>query len=380
MTTVGGTAAWDGLQGVMAAIAERERLHPDVYPQESIKALYDAGVIAAPFRPELGGDSWSLVDSVKAIEAIASVSASTALITSMPLGLAGIHGLGADVAPAAHRGAWSDQIDRVAADFKQGRLYAACNSEKGAGGSLAATKTVARRASDGAFHLTGEKILATSGSHAATFFSTAKVSAEDLPGAGIVEFFFVETSAPGVTVMADWDGFGMRSTESQTVRYEDARAREVMGFPGFIETVQALPYFHCLFAAIPLGCAKSVLQAMGSPAPSSPALRLRLADAVMRYEAMRAYLLETAARFAPAAGPEYAARVVRTKTYVAQESTKLCAELFALSGGRHYRRTSPVAGALADSFAGTALRPPLALSLDMLVDTFSLGDAQGQRT
>ena len=53
--------------------------------------------------------------------------------------------------------------------------------------------------------------------------------------------------------------------------------------------------------------------------------------------------------------------------------TKLCAELFALSGGRHYRRSGSVARALADSFAGTALRPPLPLALDTLVDSFSLG-------
>ena len=70
--------------------------------------------------------------------------------------------------------------------------------------------------------------------------------------------------------------------------------------------------------------------------------------------------------------PSLTMRVVRTKTYVTQEATKLCAELFALSGGRHYSRTSPVARALADSFAGTALRPPLALALDMLVENFAV--------
>ena len=96
----------------------------------------------------------------------------------------------------------------------------------------------------------------------------------------------------------------------------------------------------------------------------------------MRYEAMRAYLMETADRFRPAAGAAYAARVLRTKTFVSQEATELCAELFALGGGRNYRRTSPVARMLADSFAGTALRPPLALALDQLVENFSLGDAE----
>ena len=70
----------------------------------------------------------------------------------------------------------------------------------------------------------------------------------------------------------------------------------------------------------------------------------------------------------------FRARVLRTKTHVTQEATKLCAELFALSGGRHYRRTSPLARAFADAFAGTALRPPLPLGLDSLVEQFSLGE------
>ena len=147
-----------------------------------------------------------------------------------------------------------------------------------------------------------------------------------------------------------------------------------MGFPDFLNTVQPLQYWFCLFAAIPLGCAASMLRQLAVPAPSSPALRLRFAEAQMRLEALRAYLLETAAMWRPGAGAAFAARVLRTKTYVTQESTKLCAELFALAGGRHYTRKSPVARLLCDSFAGTALRPPLPLALDTLIEQFSLED------
>ena len=213
--------------------------------------------------------------------------------------------------------------------------------------------------------------LASFGRHASRFFSTAKVGADDLPGAGAVEVFLVETAAPGVEILDDWDGFGMRPTESQTVRYRDAAAESFVGFPNFIEAAQPIPYAFCLFATISLGCARGMLRALGVPVPRSPALRVRLSEAVMRYEAMRAYLLETADGWRPAAGPAYTARVVRTKTYVTQEATKLCAELFALGGGRHYRRTSPVARFLAASFAGTALRPPLPLALDQLAEQFS---------
>ena len=228
------------------------------------------------------------------------------------------------------------------------------------------------RGPDSVFRLTGEKILATSGRFATHFFSTAKVDPADLPRAGVVEFFFVSTHAPGVEILEDWDGFGMRSTESQTVRYTGARVTDLMGFPNLIEVLQPLQYWYCLFAAIPLGCAWAVLRELSIPAPQSPALNLRLAEATMRLEALTAYLDQVASEWRPGAGAAYAGRVLRMKTYVTQESTKLCAELFALAGGRHYRRTSRVANLLADAFAGTALRPPLSLALETLSETFAL--------
>ena len=173
------------LADLLPLIADQERNHPEAYPERSIRALFDAGIIAGPFAEHLGGRGMTLVEAVSAVEAIASVSPSVALIASMPLGLAGIYGLHdeiAEIAPERVRAAFAEQTARVAADYRAGRLYAACNSEKGAGGSLAATKTLAARQSDGGFALSGEKILASAGRNAATFFSTAKVTAEDLPG------------------------------------------------------------------------------------------------------------------------------------------------------------------------------------------------------
>lgn len=360
----------EALSEFLPKIAEREAADPERYPEANIADLHKAGVLLAPFPPALGGRGAALSDSAEAIEALATASPSTALIASMPLGLAGIFGLGPDVAPEPYRQPWVGQAERAAANYRSGKLYAACNSEKGAGGSLAATQTVARKDEAGVFRVTGEKILASSGHFADFFFSTAKAEPSELPGCGVVEFFLVKTDAPGVDIRADWDGFGMRSTESQTVRYHEAPADELLGFPNFIEAVQPLQYWYCLFAAIPLGCAAAILGELSRPAPQSAAMRVRLGDARMRYEAMRAYLLETAAGWRPAAGPQYAARVLRTKTYVTQEAAKLCAELFALSGGRHYRRNGRVARTFADSFAGTALRPPLPLALETLIENF----------
>ena len=359
----------DTLRALAPTLAERDAADPERYPAENIADLVAAAVIRAPFPNAVGGSGCTLLDAVDAIETIASASPSTALLAAMPLGLAGVYSAGPDAAPPEHRRAWAEQIDRVAADYRAGMLYAACNSEKGAGGSLDATKTIARRR-NGTFELTGEKILASFGQHAGMFFSTAKVDKADLPGAGVVEFFFVRPTATGVHIMNDWDGFGMRSTESHTVRYTSAAAEEILGFPNFIEIVQPLTYWFALFAAIPLGCASAIRRELSTPAPESPALRLRLSEARMREEAARAYLHETAREWRPGAGPAYAARTLRTKTYVTQEMTRLCAELFALSGGRHYKRDGRLARTLAASFAGTALRPPLPLALDAFVQQF----------
>ena len=51
------------------------------------------------------------------------------------------------------RAAFAEQIERMAAEYGAGRIYAACNTEKGAGGSLAATRTTAARRSDGRFSI-----------------------------------------------------------------------------------------------------------------------------------------------------------------------------------------------------------------------------------
>jgi alkylation response protein AidB-like acyl-CoA dehydrogenase len=231
------------LDSVLHTIGERERADGEHYPAASVAAIYEAGVVRAPFPLELGGAEWDLVKAVTAVESIAAASPSTALIISMPLGLAGLFCAAGDVAPDASRSSWLGQRERLAGDYANALVYAACNSEKGAGGSLDATKTFATRTGDGTFQVTGEKILATSGRFATTFFSTAKVRPEDLPGAGIVELFFVDVASPGVEVLDDWDGFGMRSTESHTVRYTSAPARELVGFPNFIKIVQPLEYW-----------------------------------------------------------------------------------------------------------------------------------------
>jgi alkylation response protein AidB-like acyl-CoA dehydrogenase len=360
------------IEAILPAFSEREAADGDAYPAQNIAALHEAGILRSPFAAAIGGEGASLRAAAEAIIAIATASPSTALVASMPLGLAGVLSAPASAVPPEHRAFWQSQQEEVAAGYRAGRLYAACNSEAGAGGSLAATKTTATRNSAGLFELNGDKILASSGKYADMFFSTAKLT-EGQPGAGKVEFFFVPTTAAGVEILADWDGFGMRGSESQGVRYRGAQATALVGFPDFIETAHPLQYFFCLFAAIPLGCVAGLLRLFTTPAPASPALRLQAVECQMRFEAARAYVLETAGDWRPGADAAYAQRVLRMKTFVTRESVRIAADLFALGGGRNYRRNGTAARLFADSFAGTALRPPLSLALETLTEQFAQG-------
>ncbi len=359
------------LKPLLPQMAQKHASSPDAYPADNIAALQSIAAFAAPFTPEMGGRNTPLVEMVDAILAIASACPSTALLAAMPMGLSAALRAGAEVAPPLYARAANEQLRRVAEDYRNGLIYAACNSEKGAGGAIAATKTVAKKQGD-TFALYGEKILASFGAHADVFFCSAKVEPSELPGAGPVEYFFLDVPAPGVSILSDWNGFGMAGTESHTVRLEGALVAggEVMGYPDFINHARTSPYWASLFAAIPLGCARASLRCLGNP--TSPALRTRLSDARMHYEALRAYLRETASLVKPQGDNAFMQRVMRTKTYVAEQSTRLCAELFALSGGRNYVRGSAMAGALADSFAGTALRPPLPLALETLAETYEV--------
>src|SRR5207245_7177836 len=115
------------------------------------------------------------------------------------------------------------------------------------------------------------KILASSGRYADCFFSTAQAR-HDATTDPIVELFLVPTAAPGVEIMSDWNGFGMRATESQSVRYANAPAQALMGFPNFIDLVEPISSGFVLFAPRPPGCARVSCRSRAPPPPASPAL------------------------------------------------------------------------------------------------------------
>ena len=178
--------ALEDVKQLAASAGEREQGDPDQYPEDTIQEFFSSGLMRVPFPQALGGNGWTALESTRSIELIAAAAPISRTYHRHAAGLAGVFGSSPDVAPSQYKHVWRSQIEALAGDYRVGRLYVACNSEAeaGAGGSLAATKTIAHLGNDGLWNLSGTKILASSGRYADVFISSAKVTQEDLPRGG----------------------------------------------------------------------------------------------------------------------------------------------------------------------------------------------------
>ena len=145
----------------IAAEIDRDRR----FPSESLPKLAAQGLLGLPFPPEWGGAATDMLGYVVAIEELARVCATTAVIVESHVSLATwpIYTFGSDA-----------QRARYLPDLVTGtRLGAFALTERQAGTDVAAVATTARRVDDG-YVLDGEKVFVTNGGYADVFVVFAR--------------------------------------------------------------------------------------------------------------------------------------------------------------------------------------------------------------
>jgi alkylation response protein AidB-like acyl-CoA dehydrogenase len=338
---------------------------------ETLKELRTSGILGAPVPVELGGWGCSLAENVQAVRNLARKAPATALAIAMPLGNAATAripeaGVSEELRPQLAAGRrW------IAQQCVAGRILAVANSEPGAGGDLAQTRTVATRGADGQYRLTGKKSFATIGPDGDYFLCAARCLAEGPGGKDLIDGFFVGRDAPGLILDDAWNPLGMRATASVGLTLEDTPAACLMGYRGCLEGVNARHWSTVLFAAVFVGIGEGALaaatNAIGSGANSSY-IRASLARCALNLEAA-AGLLEAVASDErwplPAAARD---RTLRAKTFAALTAVETATQAAMLCGGRAYRADHPVSRFLHDALAGPLLRPPLAKAMDGIAD------------
>jgi alkylation response protein AidB-like acyl-CoA dehydrogenase len=231
--------------------AERDRTAR--FPLELVPELASAGLFAMKVSVDDGGSGADNIGYVLAMQAIAEVCASTAVIlasSNLASKILGEHGSSA-------------QKERWLRPYAEGTLgpasFALTEPQGGSdAGSLATTATL-----DGDHYvLRGSKMWITSGAHAGIHIVFART--EPAAGTRGISCFVVERGTPGLQVGYDEDKMGLRSSGTVALFFEDCRVpkenligRAGAGYP---IALSALGAGRIGIAAQALGIAESALR------------------------------------------------------------------------------------------------------------------------
>jgi alkylation response protein AidB-like acyl-CoA dehydrogenase len=340
-----------------AAIAAGQRR----LPEETVAELRGSGVLAAPVPVGLGGHGAELSALATLVRVVAGKAPSTALSLAMPLANAANARVSDGAVPLGDRAALSAGRSWIAERALQGEILAVANSEPGARGDLANTRTRALTSSDGQVLLSGEKCFATLGPDADYFLCSA------LNQEGLLDAFFVARAAPGVRIADDWDALGMRLTASVSLTLDRAPATARFLYPGAIAKVSGRHWSTLLLAAVFVGVGEGALDTMRqTPSKLSGHARATLAECALALEAARHFVDSVAREDEIPCSSEAAERGRRAKTFAAKVALQTATCALTMAGGHAYRPEHTLARFMLDAAAGPLLRPPLPQAMDAI--------------
>jgi len=318
--------------------------------------------------PESEGGSWAgLARSTRPIcemlRRLAQGDPSLALVASMHPGVLLTWTEFAD-APAPHREAWRMQRAEVFATVRAGAWWGTVKSEPGSGGNVTLTRSVARRDGD-RWRLTGDKHFG-SGAGITTYMKTVAVP----EGESEPELFFVRLGAgpwdgsAGVRLVREWDGYGMKATQSHSFRFDDVAATRI-AWPRHHESfARATTVFDlCAFSAVAVGVVQAAF-AEGRPRTERSFERIEWAQArVELWLIDQAYegMLRTVE-----SGDHARATGVQGKVAIAQLAERALDRLCRVHGGPAYSRALPYRAWADDVRALGLLRPPWGAAFEQL--------------
>jgi isovaleryl-CoA dehydrogenase len=346
---------------VIAPVAEADDAAAR-WPEASMRALADAGLMGLHVPVELGGHGLGMSALIGISEAIAAESPSTALCYAM-------HCVGTAVIAAK---ATSYQREAYLEPIAQGRhITTLALSEPGSGSHFHVPQTRLQRLAD-EYVVTGTKSFITNGAHADSYVvSTVGVGGDSEEGT--FSCVLLDRDTPGMHWEDAWHGFGMRSNSSLTVRLEDVHvpAANLLGEPGdqlwYMFEVVA-PYFLIAMAGTYGGVALSALDIarrhLGSRRHShtgqllgaEPVLAHRLGDVWIDVERTR-QLIYAAALRGDAGDAEALPFIFACKAAAADTAVRVTNEAMSLGGGLAYRENSKLARLLRDARAGHVMAP-----------------------
>jgi len=313
------------------------------FPSKTVGQLGELGLLGMLVPAEYGGSGASTLEYAVAVEELARVDGSHALVM------------------AAHNSLCTGNI-LIAADEAQKRKYvpplasgrtigAWALTEPSVGSDAAGMKTAAVREGDG-WALNGAKNFCTNAPVAGTFVITAKT--DPVKGARGVSAFIVEKGTPGLDIGKVEDKLGMRGSATPQVILEDCRvpAANLLGKEGegFVNALKTLDGGRISIGALGVGLAQGALEEsvayakerrqFGRPIADFQGIQWKIADMAMRTEAAR--MLVYHAAWLKDRGLPFKAEAAMGKLYASEAAMWVTTQGVQVHGGYGYIKDYPV--------------------------------------
>ncbi|MBI4470918.1 MAG: acyl-CoA dehydrogenase family protein, partial [Acidobacteria bacterium] len=312
------------------------------FPPDLIRKMADLGLLGIIFPEAYGGAGLGTVEYAIAIEEIARVDPSIALVWAAHTGLCANH---------IHRFGDEPQRRRFLPPLLRGEhLGAWALTEPESGSDAAAMKTTAVRSGAG-WVLNGVKNFITNATHANTYVILA-VTDRSLGNKGI-SAFVVERGTPGLKTGKKENKLGMRASDTASVVLDDCFLPEenLIGEKnrGFLDVLEVLDGGRITIAALAVGTAQGAFEAalkyaserhaFGQPISEFQAIRCKLADMATSIEAAR--LLTLRAARMRALNIRVTREASMAKLFASETSVRVSEEAIQIFGGYGYVKDYP---------------------------------------
>ncbi|MGC8896918.1 MAG: acyl-CoA dehydrogenase [Bacteroidota bacterium] len=329
-------------------VAERDE--KEEFPEEAVKKLGELGFMGMMVPTNYGGAGLDTISYVLAVEEIAKVDASTAVIMSVNNSL---------VCYELNEWGTEEQKQKYLVPLASGKMLGAfALSEPEAGSDASNQRTTAVLDGD-SYVLNGTKNFTTNGLHADVVVVFA--STDRSKGSHGISAFIVEKGTPGFSVAKKERKLGIRSSDTVSLSFEDCRVPVANRLGdegiGFKIAMKTLDGGRIGIAAQALGIAQASLEAsvryskqrkaFGQYLSEFQAIQFKLADMVTNIEAARLLTLEAAAK--KDAGERYTEIAAMAKLYASRVAVECALEAVQIYGGYGYIKEYPVERFLRDS-------------------------------
>ncbi len=320
------------------------------FPRSTITKMASLGLLGVAIPAEYGGAGLDTISLAIAVEEVARVCGSHALImaahNSLCTGTIFLAGS-------------EEQKRKYLPDLASGRkLGAWALTEPKSGSDAAALETTAKRTADG-WVLNGTKNLCTNAPVAGTFVIMAKTTPEK--GTRGTSAFIVERGTPGLAVGKDEDKLGVRASPTAQVLLTDCRvpAENLLGKEneGFVNALRILDNGRIGIGAMAVGLSRGAFEEsvkyakervqFDKPIAEHQAIQFMLADMAMRIDAARMLVLRAA--WLKDRGQPFKREAAMAKLYASETSSFVTNKAVQIHGGYGYIKDYPVERFLRDA-------------------------------